>query len=259
MTPIQTATNTPGASIPVGNNPDSLAITPDGKTVYVANANYGCLVDPNCSGTVTPIDTATNTAGTPITVGTYPRVIAITPDGKTAYVVNIDAGTVIPIATATNTAAAPITVGSQPFAIAITPDGKTAYVANSLSGTVTPIDTATNTAGTPITVGNRPDAIAITPASITQGPVFTSGTAATAGLGGAFTFTVTTTGSPPPRITRTGRLPSGIRFADNGDGTATISGTPEKAAAGVYPLTLTARNKYGTATQAFTLTITKAR
>ena len=49
-----------------------------------------------------------------------------------------------------------------------------------------------------------------------------------------------------------------MRFADNKDGTATISGTPAKTAAGVYPLTLTARNKNGTATQAFTLTVTRA-
>jgi PKD repeat protein len=59
-------------------------------------------------------------------------------------------------------------------------------------------------------------------------------------------------------MTRTGRLPSGVRFADNGDGMATISGTPANAAAGVYRLILTARNKHGTATQAFTLTVTKA-
>jgi hypothetical protein len=61
-----------------------------------------------------------------------------------------------------------------------------------------------------------------------------------------------------PTITRTGRLPSGLRFTDTKDGTATISGTPRKAAAGMFPLTLTARNKYGTATQAFTLTVTRA-
>jgi PKD repeat protein len=69
---------------------------------------------------------------------------------------------------------------------------------------------------------------------------------------------VTATGDPAPRITKTGRLPSGVRFTANGDGTAAISGTPAKAAAGVYPLTLTARNKNGTATQAFTLTVTRA-
>ena len=75
-----------------------------------------------------------------------PTAIAITPDGKTAYVANLDSGTVTPIRTATNTALPPIKAGRHPDAIAITPDGKTAYVANDGSGTVTPIRTATNTA-----------------------------------------------------------------------------------------------------------------
>ncbi len=61
------------------DKPDGIAITPDGKTVYVANIG---------SGTVTPIDTATNTPGEPVEVGVRPRAIVITPDGKTAYVVN---------------------------------------------------------------------------------------------------------------------------------------------------------------------------
>ena len=163
-----------------------------------------------------------------------------------------------PIATATNTAGPPITVGDGPQAIAITPDVKTAYVANLLGGTVTPIATATNTAGPPITVGSEPIAIAITPATVTRAPVFTSRSAATAAYGAAFSFMVTTTGSPAPRISRTGRLPSGVRFTDHRNGTATISGTPSKATAGPYPLTLTARNTSGTATQAFTLSVTRA-
>jgi YVTN family beta-propeller protein len=207
---------------------------------------------------VTPITTATNTAGPPIAVGIDPEFIVITPDGKTVYVANGGSDTVTPITTATNTAGPPIAVGSLPDAIAITPDGKTVYVANYVSGTVTPIVTATNTPGPPIPVGTHPDAIAITPATVTPAPAFTSGSAATAAYGARFSFTVTATGSPAPTITRTGRLPSGVRFTANGDGTATISGTPRRAAAGPYRLTLTARNKNGTATQAFTLTVTRA-
>ena len=90
---------------------------------------------------VTPIATATNTAGTPIPTGnefSEPEAIAITPDGNTAYVANGTLGTVIPIATATDAAGTPITTGgNNPGAIAITPDGTTAYVANEYSGTVT--------------------------------------------------------------------------------------------------------------------------
>jgi YVTN family beta-propeller protein len=141
--------------------------------------------------------------------------------------------------------------------MAITPDGKTAYVANAGSGWVTRIRTATNTAGTDIMVGSAPYAIAITPVVRTQEPVFTSASVTTAAFGVPFTFTITTTGYPAPKITRTGGLPSGARFTNNGDGTATISGTPRKSAAGTYPLRLTATNKAGTATQAFTVIVTK--
>jgi YVTN family beta-propeller protein len=206
---------------------------------------------------VTPIGTATNTAGPPITVGAGPVAIAITPDSKTAYVANFNSDTVTPIATATNTAGPPIAAGAGPNAIAITPDGATAYVSDIVSDMATPITTATNTAGPPIQVGDGPDAIAITPASGAQGPAFTSSPSATEPSGARFAFTVTASGSPAPRITWTGRLPTGVRLTDNGDGSATISGTPPKAAAGRYPLTLTASNANGTATQAFTLTITR--
>jgi DNA-binding beta-propeller fold protein YncE len=81
-------------------------------TAYVANES---------PGTVTPITTATNTAGPAIRVGTGPKVIAITPDGKTAYVAQYLAGTVTPITTATNIPGPPIRVGGSPRAIAITP------------------------------------------------------------------------------------------------------------------------------------------
>jgi YVTN family beta-propeller protein len=125
-----------------------------GGTAYVANSD-----DDN----VTPIDTATNEAGSTIAVGTIPGGIAITPDGATAYVANNGDDDVTPIDTATNTAGSTIGVGDFPYAIAITPDGATAYVANSGDGNVTPIDTDTDTAGTAITVGAFPLAIAITP------------------------------------------------------------------------------------------------
>ena len=46
--------------------------------------------------------------------------IAITPDGKTAYVVSYASGKVTPISTATNKAGKPIKV-KNPYLIAITP------------------------------------------------------------------------------------------------------------------------------------------
>lgn len=104
-------------------------------------------------GSVTPIDPVTNTAGKPVTVGSKPTAIVITPDGKRAYVANPTAGNVTPIDLATGTTAKPIKVGIWPAGFGITPDGRTLYVSNSRASSVTPIDTATNTAGPPIPVG----------------------------------------------------------------------------------------------------------
>ena len=73
---------------------------------------------------MTPITTATNTAGQADQgrqwAGTI--AIAITRDGRTAYVVSGTAGTVTPIATATNTPGKPIKAGKHPFALVIAPD-----------------------------------------------------------------------------------------------------------------------------------------
>jgi DNA-binding beta-propeller fold protein YncE len=169
VTPISTATGTPGKTIDVGVvGPNQwIAITPDGKTVYVSTEN-GCRGEgQDCTITVTPISTATNTPGKPIHVGSGPLAvgvgqIAITPDGKTAYVTTGPGLT--PISTATDTPGKPIKVSapSSGRQIVFTPDGKTVYVTTG-SG-VTPISTATGTPGKPIHgVGNFTQSIAITP------------------------------------------------------------------------------------------------
>jgi YVTN family beta-propeller protein len=129
-------------------------ITP--TTAYVTNAGLS-------NHSVTPIDVATNTPGTAITVGSQPVGIAITPDGETAYVSISDTSSVTPIDLATNAPGSAIPVGNSPYGVAITPDGKTAYVTNDGGNSVTPIDVTTNTPGTQIPVGSNPRGIAITP------------------------------------------------------------------------------------------------
>ncbi len=85
------------------------------------------------------------------------------------------------------------------------------------------------------------------------GPTITSGASATSIAGTAFHFTVTTTGAPVPSITETGALPAGVTFTDNGDGTATISGTAAAGSGGSYPITITAANGAGSVAQSFKL------
>jgi hypothetical protein len=92
--------------------------------------------------------------------------------------------------------------------------------------------------------------------NVIQPPSFTSATTTAFGVGVAGSFSITTLGSPRPAITMTGTLPTGITFHDNGNGTATLSGTPPVGTVGTYPLTFTASNGVGSAaTQAFTLVV----
>ena len=57
-------------------------------------------------------------------------------------------------------------------------------------------------------------------------PAITSAASTTFTVGSAGTFTVTTTGFPTAALSEVGSLPSGVTFVDNGDGTATLAGTP---------------------------------
>lgn len=94
----------------------------------------------------------------------------------------------------------------------------------------------------------------------TSAPLFTSGTAVSFPQNIAGSFTITTSGDPTAVITQTGKLPGGVKFIDNGDGTATLSGRPGNGVGqlGNYPLTFTASNGISpAATQNFTLTITR--
>jgi hypothetical protein len=75
----------------------------------------------------------------------------------------------------------------------------------------------------------------------------------------AGSFTVRTTGSPTPALSELGRLPAGITFVDNHDGTATMSGTPARGTPGTYPLTIRADSGVSPETdQSFTLKVVPA-
>ena len=91
------------------------------------------------------------------------------------------------------------------------------------------------------------------------GAQITSPAGTTFTVGQAGTFTVTSTGVPNAALSETGALPSGVTFTDNGDGTATLAGTPAAGSGGTYKFTITATNGVGSAaTQAFTLTVSQA-
>jgi hypothetical protein len=92
--------------------------------------------------------------------------------------------------------------------------------------------------------------------TVAEAPSFTSADNATFTVGEYSEFTVTTAGDPPMSIYSIGGdPPAGVQFNDNGDGTATLSGTPLVATDGLYTLSLEACNDIDCAFQNFELTV----
>ena len=153
---IDTNTNSVIATISVGNEPFGVAVTSDGRRVYIAN-----------EFSVSVIDAVTNAVITTIPIAAQPPAIgvAVTPDGRKAYVSNYLGNTVSVIDTTTNTVTGTITV-SFPFGLAVTPDGRKLYVTNLAdTNSVSVIETATDTVIATTPVGNRvgPLGVAVTP------------------------------------------------------------------------------------------------
>lgn len=136
-----------------------VVVTPDGKTVYATSKT---LIPNSKTGAdqivtwITPVDVATNAVGKSIKVRAgqgsiseiRPALIAITPDGGTAYLYG---GTdVIPVSLRSGRVFAPITAGNQSVYadFAITPNGDTAY-AIATSGLL-PINTRTQKPLSPV-------------------------------------------------------------------------------------------------------------
>lgn len=140
------------AQVPVGGSPSSVAVTPDGAFVYVANQG---------SDNVSVIDAATRTAVATIAVGNAPSAVVIAPDGARAYVSNFADGTVSVIDTASRSVIASMPAAT-PFGLALSADGATLYVGHLNGGTVSRIATATLApAGADIVVGARPAWLAL--------------------------------------------------------------------------------------------------
>lgn len=188
------------SSIPNPHGSAQIAIAPDGATAYLTNLG---------TGTITPVDVATGTPGSPVAVGGYPYGIAIAPDGATAYVTDLIGNFVTPIDLATHTTEPAIHGVGTGQTIIVTPDGSTAYVSTGANDTVTPINLATRTAGTPIAVTGHPDSLGIS----TDGKTIY----AAMGSDAAVTPIDVATQTPGTPIALPGTTP--VTFASTPDGT----------------------------------------
>jgi hypothetical protein len=135
----------------------------------------------------------------------------------------------------------------------------TARVKSSATGTY--VD-GTGTATTPIALNTTLGSAVLTVGGGGTGggaaPTITSAATAKFTIKVKSSVKVTTTGTPAPTLALTsGKLPTGLTFTDNKDGTATIAGATT-ATVGSYPVQVTATN--GTppaAVQTLTLTVKK--
>ncbi len=126
--------------------------TDNGPFAYVTDAT---------AGTVSVVDTTTQTVvGNPITVGTTPESVVVTPDGADVFVANGGSGTISEIATNTNAVVDTITL-SGVTRLALAPGGATLYAI--AGGSLYPIDLATDTVGSSIPGVSGGSNLAITP------------------------------------------------------------------------------------------------
>jgi YVTN family beta-propeller protein len=162
---INLASRKVSAPIEVGLNPESVAISPDGKTAYVAA--FG-------SAEVTPVNLATSPPQeeSPIPLpGTSPRAIAISKNGATAYVLDTTNATVIPISLVSRGVGAAVPLhcskmgdpGCTPTAITIGQNGRDAYIAAAGSADVLELSIPSLNVVRIFPTGGYPDALGLVP------------------------------------------------------------------------------------------------
>ncbi len=249
---------------PAGNLSVQATTIPTGMTV-------GSII--NSNGTVTANVGAICAA----TVGNNSIVLTATDAGNAStnanLIVNVTANTpptlVYPNASVTsngsttvNPSTATDNVGISSYSLQSQGTYTGTISVNSATGAVS-IGSAAPVGAHTITIRATDNCTATTDASFTltvnQPPAITSANNTTFTVGAAGSFTFTATGSPTPAISRTGSLPGGVTFTDNGNGTASLTGTPSAGSGGTYPLTITASNGVSpNATQSFTLTVNQA-
>jgi DNA-binding beta-propeller fold protein YncE len=167
--PRATATATASATVTPTATPASAAPTPTPVPTPTPPASDLIAYVAVSDGELVPIDVTTGVAEAPLTVDPAPTSVAISPDGRYAYVADGDVATVTPVNLVTGTVGTPNQVATNAgiTALAITPSGATLLaVANPTgydAGSVVPITLASGTAGAPIPVGADPVAIAVTP------------------------------------------------------------------------------------------------
>lgn len=155
-TPIARPPSAPAVigTFPVGPFPTAIAVSPDGRRVYVVNSS---------GNSVAVLDAHTHAVIGTVSVGTRPYGIALAPDGSVVYVTNADDNSVSTIDKETLAVTATIGVGENPYAVAVSPGGDRVYVTNQGEDSLSVIDASTHALISTVDVGAGPTGVAVTP------------------------------------------------------------------------------------------------
>lgn len=173
--PISTAD--PGSTTSAG--PVSVAVTPSGAFVYVANqfANTVSAFAMDANGVLTPV------VGSPFPAGTAPSAVAVNPAGTFLFVANSGSSNVsafkICAAVTTTCAAAdgslqaatnsPFSAGLGPAAMAVSPSGNFLYVADRQSNQLSGFKIGATT-GELTAIANSASSTGVSPAAVVVSP-----------------------------------------------------------------------------------------
>lgn len=136
--------------IPIGDNPEGMDLSPNGKEVWAAHRN---------SGQISIVDTATKKVAT-INVGGDPYRVKFTPDGKRALISNPQDGELIVIDAATRKEIQRLQVEGAPAGITVAPDSKRAFVTTMQANGVAVINLETLSVAGKAETGQGPDGLA---------------------------------------------------------------------------------------------------
>ncbi len=191
--------------------------------------------------------------------GSNPAAPQLPPDASKTYFVGSSSANYV-ITTTGNPAPTLALTGALPSGVTFS---TSAGNVNTTSGFFSGRPAAGTAGSYPVTLtasnGLSPDAVQHITLVVEDTPSITSTSGTSFVFGSNGSFTVKTVNDPNPSISESGALPAGVRFVDNRDGTATLSGSPGTGTVGSYPITITAADDLATeATQSFTLTVAKA-
>ena len=138
--------------VPAGRGAEGFDVSPDGKEIWVANAD---------DGTVSIIDVATKQVAATLAANvTGANRLKFTPDGKLVFISSLNKPDVVVLDRATRKEVKRIRVGNGAAGILMQPDGSRAYVACSPNGYVAVIDTRSLALVARIQGGQGPDGLA---------------------------------------------------------------------------------------------------